>query len=152
MSLQKQLSDVRYFVHLVRDAGYVKTYIVSIASELPLCLKRRILKVFTEIGKSCDDKIGTQMTPFPHLNWKMRVQVSSRLVSSEAALQNILKACRGVFGVWGQEQLEYFSRFLDNAWDVSSDIMKEVLDDTKDDPGINILNYISVNLGELLVT
>ncbi|GBN00327.1 hypothetical protein AVEN_248091-1, partial [Araneus ventricosus] len=116
MSLEKQFSDVRYFVHLVRDAGYVKTYIVSIASELPLCLKRRILKVFTEIGKSCDDKIGTQMTPFPHLNWKMRVQVSSRLVSSEAALQNILKACRGVFGVWGQEQLEYFSRFLDNAW------------------------------------
>ncbi|GBM51867.1 hypothetical protein AVEN_186162-1 [Araneus ventricosus] len=64
--------------------------------------------------------IDTDMTPFPHLNWKMILKVSSPLVSSEAELQNI-KASPAVFGVWGKEKWEYFSEFLDNVWDVSSD-------------------------------
>ncbi|GBN62260.1 hypothetical protein AVEN_136478-1 [Araneus ventricosus] len=94
--------------------------------------------------------IDTDMTPFPHLNWKLILKVSSPLVSSEAELQNI-KASPAVFGVWGKEKWEYFSEFLDNVWDVSSDVIKEVLDDRKDDPEINILNRISVNIGELVV-
>ncbi|GBM56216.1 hypothetical protein AVEN_154077-1 [Araneus ventricosus] len=148
MSLQKQLSDVQYFVHMIRDEGYVKTYIFSLGFKAPLCLERHIIKTFAGIGKCCDD---TDVTPFPQPYWQIKLRVFFPVVSSQAELQNILKTYWGIFGVWGQEQLEYFSRFLDNVWDVSSDIVKQVLHDTKYDPKINIPYYLSVNLGQLFV-
>ncbi|GBM73274.1 hypothetical protein AVEN_146468-1 [Araneus ventricosus] len=92
----------------------------------------------------------TEEQHFDRLNWEMNVQESYHYVSSEAEMISILKNSPAEFGVWGEEQMNYFSQFLDNVQDVSSDIMQEVLNSqTNDDPEENALSMYYPSVGDL---
>ncbi|GBN13121.1 hypothetical protein AVEN_257700-1 [Araneus ventricosus] len=158
-TFHEDLSSIRYFLHMLKSDGYLDVYVVSIGSETPLCLKRHNIIVCE--GRAQDpDELGmmnrtfTEEQHFDRLNWEMNVQESYHYVSSEAEMISILKNSPAEFGMWGEEQMNYFSQFLDNVQDVSSNIIQEVLNSQTNhefDPEENVLNRYYPSRGELFI-
>ncbi|GBO36742.1 hypothetical protein AVEN_166603-1 [Araneus ventricosus] len=156
-TVHENLSNIRYFIHMLKNSGYFDVYVVSIGSETPACQRYNIMVfeghtlVPADLGIKNRNLTEEQLQ---RLNREMNVQEWYHCASSEAEMISILKNSPAKFGVWGEEQMNCFSQFLDNVQDVSSDIMQELLNSQTNDefhPKENALNRYYPSIADLFI-